>query len=71
MKTILRSQQLSCPTCVAKIERALGAREGVKVAKVYFATGRIEIEHDPERIGPDDLVKAVRSAGYEARIAAF
>jgi copper chaperone CopZ len=70
MKTILRSQQLSCPTCVAKIEKALGAREGVEAAKVHFATGRIEVEHDPERIGLDDLVTAVRSAGYESGIAA-
>lgn len=70
-KTILRSQELSCPSCVAKIEKALGAVDGVEVAKVHFNTGRIEVQHDDGRASVDDLVKAVRSAGYEARPAAF
>ena len=68
VKTTLRSQQLSCPSCVAKIEKALGAREGVKHAKVHFTTGRIEVEHDDQRIAAAELVKVVRAAGYESRI---
>lgn len=28
MKTLLRSQDLSCPSCVAKIEKALQGLEG-------------------------------------------
>jgi copper chaperone CopZ len=71
MKTLLRSQELSCPSCVAKIEKALKAVEGVEEAKVYFNTGRIEVEHNPQTASPEALVKAVRSAGYEAKVAAF
>lgn len=70
-KTTLRSQELSCPSCVAKIEKALGAVDGVEMAKVYFTTGRIEVQHDETRASVDELVKAVRSAGYEAKPAAF
>lgn len=70
-KTILRSQELSCPSCVAKIEKALSAVDGVEMAKVYFTTGRIEIQHDDTRTNVNDLVKAVRSAGYDAKSAAF
>jgi copper chaperone CopZ len=70
-KTTLRSQELSCPSCVAKIEKALSAVEGVEMAKVYFTTGRIEVQHDDSRASVNDLVKAVRSAGYEAKPAAF
>jgi copper chaperone CopZ len=69
-KTTLRSQELSCPSCVAKIEKALGAVDGVEMAKVYFNTGRIEIQHD-DTASVDDLVQAVRSAGYEAKPSAF
>ena len=32
-KTLLRSQELSCPSCVAKIETALKALNGVADAK--------------------------------------
>lgn len=70
-KTTLRSQELSCPSCVAKIEKALSAVDGVEMAKVYFTTGRIEIQHDDTRANVNDLVKAVRSAGYDAKPAAF
>jgi copper chaperone len=71
MKTILRSQEFSCPSCVAKIETALKAVDGVSAAKVHFATGRIEVEHDPQRASAARLAEAVRAAGYEARVAAF
>ena len=71
MKTILRSQGLSCPSCVAKIEKSLHAVQGVSKAQVFFNTGRIEVEHDPQLIEVDALIEAVRSAGYDAKEAAF
>lgn len=69
--TTLRSQELTCPSCIAKIEKALNAVDGVETARVHFTTGRIEVQHDENRAGINDLVKAVRSAGYEAKPAAF
>ncbi len=70
MKTILRSEELTCPSCVLKIETALKAVPGVKDAKVHFATGRIEVEHDREVVEPDTLAKKVKATGYEARVSA-
>jgi copper chaperone len=70
-KTILRSQELTCPSCVAKIEKALMAVAGVEAAKVHFNTSRIEVQHNPERAKEDQLVGAVLSAGYEARVTPF
>jgi len=70
MKTQLRSRELSCPSCVAKIEKALLAVDGVTTAKVHFNTGRIEVEHD-EQTPEEALVQAVRAAGYEAEVSAF
>ncbi len=70
MKTILRSAELSCPSCVAKIEKALVSLAGVEAATVHFNTGRIEVEHEAA-VDDDELVRAVQRAGYEAHIAAF
>lgn len=70
-KTTLRSSELSCPSCVAKIEKSLKALEGVQSAAVHFATGRIEIHHDTSRASVSELVAAVRAAGYEAKPSAF
>lgn len=70
-KSILRSDEFSCPSCVSKIEKALNALPGVADAKVHFNTGRIEVNHDESTAPVDALVKAIRATGYEARPAAF
>lgn len=71
MKTILRSNELTCPSCVAKIEKALARRPGVERAKVHFTTGRIEVEHDAATIEAEELARTVRSVGYAAGVAPF
>lgn len=71
MKTLLRSQELTCPSCVAKIEKALKGVPGVTDAKVFFNTGRIEVQHDPDVASVEKLVEAVQSVGYQARVATF
>ena len=71
MKSILRSKELNCPSCVAKIEKALGRVEGVERATVHFGSGRIEVEHDPARAPGERLVAAVRAAGYESTLSPF
>ena len=70
-RTILRSDGLSCPSCVPKIEKALNALPGVEKAEVRFNSGKIEIRHDPAQASVDALVEAVRGTGYEARPSAF
>lgn len=68
-KTLLRSRELSCPSCINKIERALKRVDGVEDAKVHFNTGRIEVEHDG--VADEKLVEAIRKAGYNAQVAGF
>lgn len=70
-KTILRSDELSCPSCVPKIEKALRALPGVENAEVRFNSGKIEVEHDPAQASVAALVEAIRGTGYEARPSAF
>mgnify|MGYP000947692079 CR=1 FL=1 len=71
MKTILRSKELSCPSCIAKIEKALTAINGVNNAKVNFNSGKIEVEHDADLVKGEDLEKAIRTIGYEAKVSQF
>ncbi len=71
MKTILRSDELTCPSCIVKIEKALGRVDGVKQAEVKFGSGKIVVEHDPERASKEALVGAVRAAGYDSRVSPF
>jgi len=71
VRTTLRAEGFSCPSCVAKIEKQVGRLDGVAAVKVHFATARIEIDHDPSVATTDDLVAAVAKAGYTARPSAF
>ncbi|MFU8862226.1 MAG: heavy-metal-associated domain-containing protein [Cyclonatronaceae bacterium] len=70
-KTILRSDDLSCPSCVNNIESNLNKKDGVEKATVHFSTGRIEVEHLPDVISEEELVEVVRQSGYESRVSPF
>ena len=71
VRTTLRSDELSCPSCVPKIEKALKALPGVEKAEVRFNTGRILVSHDPEKAPVEALLRTVAETGYGARLAAF
>ncbi len=67
MKTILRSSELTCPSCIVKIEKSLKAVPGVSEAKVHFTTGRIDVEHDDAKAPVEKLVETVKAVGYDVR----
>ncbi|MGV8967814.1 MAG: heavy-metal-associated domain-containing protein [Cellulomonas sp.] len=70
-RTVLRAEGFSCPSCVAKIEKQVGRVAGVVAVAVHFASGRIEIDHDPQVVGVEALVAAVAKAGYTSTPAVF
>ncbi|OYR10679.1 heavy metal translocating P-type ATPase [Brucella grignonensis] len=62
----LAIEGMTCASCVSKVEKALNAVPGVARASVNLATERAHVE----LAGPvplSDLIKAVETAGYEAR----
>ncbi|HLU82099.1 MAG TPA: heavy metal-associated domain-containing protein [Trueperaceae bacterium] len=69
--TVLRAEGLTCPSCVSTIERQLKHLPGVVNAVVKFASGRIEVQHDPAVASVAALEQSVARAGYKARAAAF
>ncbi|MDO5495328.1 MAG: heavy metal-associated domain-containing protein [bacterium] len=68
--TTLRAEGFSCPSCVTKIEKSLTRVPGVAAAKVHFASGRIEVDHDSS-VTPNQLVDDVAKVGYRSRVSAF
>ena len=70
-KTILRSDELSCPSCISNIESNLNNIEGVEEATVHFSTGRVEVVHDADMVSEQELVEAVRQSGYESYVSEF
>ena len=70
-RTVFRAEGFSCPSCVAKIEKQVGRLEGVRDVSVKFASGRVEVEHDPSIATNDAIVAAIGKAGYKATPSAF
>jgi copper chaperone CopZ len=70
-RTVLRSDEFTCPSCVGKIEKRLRRLPGVARATVHFSTGRVEVEHDTSLVSVADLVAAIAGVGYGVRPSAF
>jgi Cu+-exporting ATPase len=59
---------MHCASCVHNVERALRAVDGVTSASVDLMGGRAEVEFDDARGDVSQLIEAVKSAGFEARV---
>lgn len=61
----LSIEQMSCASCVARIEKALNALPGVLQAQVNLASERAQVQLLPT-VDNASLIDAVRRAGYQA-----
>jgi copper chaperone CopZ len=59
---------MSCGHCVARVTKALTSLEGLEVDNVRI--GAAELRFDPDRRSMDEILEAVRDAGYEASVPA-
>ena len=64
-RIILPVGGMTCASCVAHVERALGKVDGVVAANVNLATERASVEYVAGLATVDALREAVRDAGYE------
>ncbi|MCY0877390.1 MAG: heavy-metal-associated domain-containing protein [Firmicutes bacterium] len=57
---------MHCDHCVESVTQALKGLDGVKLAKVSLADNRAQVTYDNEKVTLEDMVSAIKSAGYEA-----
>ena len=55
---------MACASCALRVERALSKKAGVMEAGVNFAAEKTSVVYDPTTTNPDDLIEAIRDAGY-------
>jgi Cu+-exporting ATPase len=63
----LELEGMTCAACAARIEKALNKVDGVE-ASVNFATEKAAVRYEDARVTVDDLVEAVKNAGYGASL---
>lgn len=57
---------MTCASCAALIERSLTKVPGVTEARVNLAAETASVDFDPAVTGVDELISAVKGAGYDA-----
>jgi copper chaperone CopZ len=65
----LRVSGMTCDHCQMKVENALKQTAGVYSAVVELDTGEAEIDFNDDTTTADQLVAAVKQAGYGAKLA--
>jgi P-type Cu+ transporter len=64
-RILLPIEGMSCASCAATVQQALGGTAGVATASVNYATAKAAVDYDDTRIDLSQLVKTVRDAGYQ------
>jgi len=68
-RIILPIEGMSCASCAATVQQALGSAAGVSGAAVNYATAKAAVEYDDAQTRIADLVTTVRAAGYDCGLA--
>ena len=63
----LELEGMSCAACATRIEKSLNELEGVE-ATVNFATEKAAVRYDQGSVRVEDLLRAVKSVGYDAAL---
>jgi copper chaperone CopZ len=66
--TRLKVSGMTCGHCASAVEKALTTRPGVRNATVHLNASAAEVEYEPAEVSPEQLVSAVKGAGYDAAI---
>jgi copper chaperone CopZ len=69
MQTIdLNTGGMHCGSCSMLIEMTVGDLPGVSHAKADYASGRTQVEFDPDDVSAAEIIAAIVEAGYTAEL---
>lgn len=63
-QVVFNMEPFTCPSCVKKIESAVGRIAGVKDVKVMFHSGRVRAAFESSRTTADALESVIVGLGY-------
>ena len=65
-RIVLPIEGMSCASCAATVQEALGDTPGVGSAAVNYATAKAAVDYDDAQTSVAKLIRKVRDAGYNA-----
>ena len=61
---ILNITGMSCAACVRNVEQTIQKTQGVDKASVNFATEKLQVSFDPDKVSVDELIEKIEKKGY-------
>lgn len=66
MKTTkIKLEELTCPSCIRKIEKLLLKTPGVEQAQVHFNSSKVKVSFDEEVIPEKEIAAKIEKLGYK------
>lgn len=62
---VLHIQGMHCAGCGKTVQSAIESLSGVRTASAHFRQGTVEVSYDETQLGTEDIIRAVREAGYD------
>lgn len=62
-RQMIMLENLNCPVCASKIEKAAQKLPGMKEARISFGTGALKVEYDESVLQESAIREAVRQHG--------
>ncbi|MDH4139136.1 MAG: cation transporter [Coriobacteriia bacterium] len=62
----LQTTGMHCQSCAMLVDMTVGDLAGVEEVKTDYATGETTVSFDADQVTVDDIVTAVKAAGYDA-----
>ena len=63
---VMEVRGMHCGGCESAVREAVGALPGVSRVVAEHIGDEVEVDYDPELVGPDELRRAIVDAGFAA-----
>lgn len=61
---------MTCGSCAERVENTVRQLPGISSVRVGLASGDVLVEHQPEKVTPEQIRQQIATAGYTANAAA-
>lgn len=66
-ETILAVDGMTCSSCIRHVTAALRELPGIGEVEVRIKDGKVRVAHDANGASIEEMIAALREAGYESR----
>lgn len=58
------TEPFTCPSCIKKIESAVGRMDGVQDVNVMFNSSKVKVAFEEDAVAPEAIAETITGLGY-------